>query len=145
MLYSKVFDRNIVTNPETVFIIGASLLSLGFYTVSLAVLTDMHTARWQCLRLTNRIFDGAIVGAVIGIAEIAQFTLVALLANREAPLQNFSGSHTIFSGSLTISAVWMSVVFGFAIGAYVPVTASRYLLQAKSILDQCSTDVRRLN
>jgi hypothetical protein len=118
-------------------LINSSLLYTGFYTIVLAVLIDIYIAGRRTIRLINRIFDGVIVGIVIGIAQLARSLFVTQFAHHEAQPGDLSMP-------FEIAFVSIVVVFGFAIGAFVPMTASRNLLQAKSILDQCSTNVRKL-
>jgi hypothetical protein len=102
------------------------------YTVSFAVLIDMHIVGSLDLNLPNRILDGVIVAALISIAKIAIPTLISQLSYAEAPIGNFP-------------VTWISVACAAAIGAYLPVSASRCLLHAKNILDRCLAGVRRLS
>jgi hypothetical protein len=69
---------------------------------------------------------------MIGITQVIQSALAAQLVYSETSTSDFP-------------LFWISVACALAIGAYVPVSAARSLVQAKRTLDQCSTDVRRLS
>ncbi len=133
--------------------IGLSSLYSGIYTVIIAIIMNKHVASERDLGFFDRIIDGAIVTIIFLVAQIVQYTLIELWSYvssspsvfRASPLM-LSDFPLIFSGApLTGPPFILIVICAFVVGTYLPVTASRNLKRAKSVLDQCSADGRLLS
>jgi hypothetical protein len=133
--------------------IAFSSLYSGIYTVVIAIIMNNHVASGRDCGFIDRIIDGTIVTVIILVAQILQYTLIALWSYvnyspsifRASPII-LSDFPLIFSGApLTGPPFILIFVCAFVVGTYLPVTASRNLMRAKSVLDQCSADGRLLS
>jgi hypothetical protein len=132
--------------------IGISSLYSGIYTIILAILMNKHIFRRQGPNLINRIYDGVVVTAVVVIAQVVQYALITWWTYFSASASVYrpspfilSDEPLILSGAPLTGPPFMLIVFcAFLVGTYLPVTASRDVLRARRILDQCSADRRLL-
>ncbi len=128
--------------------IGVSSLYSGIYTVILAILMNKHVATGRDFGFIDRILDGTIVTVIVLIAQLVQYALVALWSYvsaspsifRASPLISSASPLIFFGAPLTGPPFILIVICAFVVGTYLPVAASRNLIRAKSILDQCSAD-----
>jgi hypothetical protein len=133
--------------------IAFSSLYSGIYTVIIAIIMNNHVNYGQAVGFTDRIIDGTRVTVIVLIVQILQYTLITLWSYvsyspsifRASPII-LSDFPLIFSGApLTGPPFILIVICAFVVGTYLPVTASRNLMRAKSVLDQCSADGRLLS
>jgi uncharacterized membrane protein (DUF441 family) len=105
-------------------------------TVTVAVLIDLHTTEWRGLKSLNRFYDGIILATAAAIVPVAQF--VERLVSALEPL-------SVWSTTISLApSIIISYLCGFAMGVYLPTTASRNLVQAKHTLNHCADDMYRL-